>query len=273
MGEIAGAAPPGDSSEANPTLQGNPLILDPSIETTPPPGQPINEFGVGSAAEYEGLGPVAPGQTLIVYHPFSGQPPEIVDTAHLAWTREPDICPPSEEPYAPFKTRADFEQAEIFIRHNCADTMINDQLRLNQEVSQAREQDTHAMKNAREMHKILAQAGQYQDISSVNLLYLLKSFHDAYVEVQFRSVDISVPYSHGVKSEDRTYAISFRPAMEAILDVIEDPDLWPSFTFYPERHYTLNPQTKELMRVWTDIHTGDDWWELQVCFTMTKWQD
>ena len=73
-----------------------------------------------------------------------------------------------------------------------------------------------------------------------------------------------MPYHHGVKSEDRTYTVLFRPAMGAILDIIEDPTLHSSFTFYPERHYILNPQTKKLMRVWTDIHTGDDWWELQV---------
>ena len=54
--------------------------------------------------------------------------------------------------------------------------------------------------------------------------------------------------------------------MEEILDVIEDPNLRPSFTFYPERHYVFNPQTKKPMRMWTDIHTGDDWWELQVHF-------
>lgn len=54
--------------------------------------------------------------------------------------------------------------------------------------------------------------------------------------------------------------------MDAILGVIEDPNLRPLFTFYPERHFVLNPQTKKLMRVWTDIHTGDDWWELQVIF-------
>ena len=61
--------------------------------------------------------------------------------------------------------------------------------------------------------------------------------------------------------------------MEAILGVIEDPDLHPSFTFYPEHHYILNPQTKELMRVWTDIYTGDDWWELQVHFYLPEQQN
>lgn len=59
--------------------------------------------------------------------------------------------------------------------------------------------------------------------------------------------------------------------MEAILDVIEDPDLHPLFTFYPERHYILDPQTGELVRVWTDIHTGDDWWELQVHLYLLEW--
>lgn len=150
-------------------LEHNPFSLDPSLETTPPPSRPIDEFGIGTAPEYEGLGPLALGQTLVVYHPFSEHPAEIVDTECLAWTREPDICLPSEEPHAPFKTRADFEQAEIFICHNCTDSMINDQLRLNQRVSQAGK-DGHTMKNAREMHKILAQAGQYQDTSSVSLL-------------------------------------------------------------------------------------------------------
>lgn len=90
------------------------------------------------------------------------------------------------------------------------------------------------------------------------------------MDIQFRNVDISVPYSYGVKSEDWTYTVSFCPAMEAILDVIEDPDLHPSFTFYPERHYVLNPQTQKLVQVWTDIHTGDDWWELQVNFCMSN---
>ena len=55
--------------------------------------------------------------------------------------------------------------------------------------------------------------------------------------------------------------------MKAILDLIQDPDLQPSFTFYPEQHYVLNPQTNTNMRVFTDIHTGNGWWELQVYLT------
>ena len=119
------------------------------------------------------IGTLQLGQTLIVYHPFAQHPPEIVDTANLMFTREPDLCPPSEEPHAPFETRADFEQAEVFIHHNCTNTMINDQLRLNQTLSQAGGAGVQTMKNAREMHATLAQAGRYQDTSSVSFLHPL----------------------------------------------------------------------------------------------------
>lgn len=151
---------------ASPVFQGNPLIVDPFLETTPPPGAPHDRLGIGTAPDYNG--PLQPGQTLIIYHQFAQHPPEIIDTANLMSMREPDFYPPSEEPYAPFKTRTDFEQAEIFIRHNCTNTMINDQLRLNQKVYSAGEPGVQTMKNAREMHNILARAGQYQDISSVS---------------------------------------------------------------------------------------------------------
>lgn len=257
---------------ASPSPRGNPLTVNPSLETTPPPGNPHDEFGIGMVPEYQGLDTLHPGQTLIVYHPFAQHSPEVVDTAKLMMTREPDLPPPSEEPYAPFKTRADFEQAKIFIRHNCTNTMINDQLRLNQMASEDGESGIQTMKNAREMHKILAEAGEYQDTSSVSLLHNLQGFYHAYFKVQFRSVEILVPYSHGGNEEDRTYTVHCRPTMEAILDVIEDPDLRPSFIFYPERHYLMNPQTHKLMRAWTDVYTGDDWWQIQVCFYMLKWQ-
>jgi len=90
------------------------------------------------------------------------------------------------------------------------------------------------MKNACEMHRILAEAGEYQDVSSVSLSHHMKGFYDIYANTQFTSVQISVPYSHHTKKEDRSYTVHCRPAMEAILDTIEDPDLHPSFIFYPE---------------------------------------
>ena len=51
--------------------------------------------------------------------------------------------------------------------------MINDQLHLNQKTSWAGEEHAQTMKNARDLHKTLAEAGEYQDTSSVSLLYYL----------------------------------------------------------------------------------------------------
>ena len=195
---------PVDHPQANTTLRTY-LPMDSSFGNTPPPSRTKDDFGIGIAPDLEGLEPLQLGQTLVVYHPFAGRHPEIVKTVELMQLQESNIPPSPEspvEPYAPFKTRADFEQAEIFVRHNCTDTMINDQLRLNQQVSEASEQGVYTMKNAHEMHKTLAQAGQYQDTSSVESSTPPWSHCNVYVVMQFRSVEISVPYSHGVKSED-----------------------------------------------------------------------
>ena len=179
VGDDANPPLQGSSLGASPTPQGNPLNIDPLLETTPPPGKPKDKFGIGTTPGYEELGSLQPGQTLIVYHPFAEHPPEIVNTANLTWTREFDLSPPSEEPWVPFKTCADFEQAELFLHYNCTDSMINDQLQLNQRTSPA----THTIKNAHQMHKILAKASQYQDTSSVCFLHLSQYFYGTHLKV------------------------------------------------------------------------------------------
>ena len=65
----------------------------------------------------------------------------------------------------------------------------------------------------------------------------------------------------------RVYTVRFRPALDAVRQVLEDPGLRSSLICYPERHYVQNPRTNENMRVWSDVHTADDWWELQVILT------
>ena len=84
------------------------------------------------------------------------------------------------------------------------------------------------------------------------------------VPPQFRQEEITVPYIQGEFKEDRTYTVRYRPAMDAILRTIEDPDLRGIFTKYPQRHYVRDPHDGSNMRVWTDVHTADDWWSLQV---------
>jgi hypothetical protein len=49
-----------------------------------------------------------------------------------------------------------------------------------------------------------------------------------------------------------------------LLDILEDPALRDKMVFYPERHYVRNPATGRNMRVWSELETGDDWWNIQV---------
>ena len=113
--------------------------------------------------------PLQLGETLIIYHPHSQHPPEVINTALLSLTREPQHPLLPEEPWAPFASRDDFEQAELFIKHNCTNRLINDQLHLNQkrDAHNCDPGDPPPMKNAREMHRILEEAGSDLDVSSV----------------------------------------------------------------------------------------------------------
>lgn len=77
-------------------------------------------------------------------------------------------------------------------------------------------------------------------------------------------MEIQVPYEHGPMTETRKYKMRFRPALDAIKHVLEDPALRNHLICYPEKHYVRKPGTTENMRVWSDVHTADDWWELQV---------
>lgn len=81
---------------------------------------------------------------------------------------------------------------------------------------------------------------------------------------QFRRAEIKVPFIQSGLKENRTYTVRYRPAMGEILRVIEDPDLQGILNLYPEQHYVRDPHGGPNMRVWTDVHTADDWWTFQV---------
>jgi len=166
-------APPSSSPHYSPTMAVGDAALHDTSSTLYNADPATSGNGDGDTANLPGLEaliqtPLQPGKTLIIYHPHAQHPPEIVDTATLSLTREPQPFL-STMPWAPFASRGDFEQAELFIKHNCTNGLINDQLHLN------RKRDLHGhglddpplMKNAREMHKILDEAGSDLDISLV----------------------------------------------------------------------------------------------------------
>ena len=122
--------------------------------------------------------PLALGETLVVYHPHARILPRVVSTRELAAVRRSpeglgDRLPSGSDrsdprpPYSPFKTLADFEQTELFVRRDHTDGEIDDQLNLWQRhVAQG---TGVTLKNAREMHRCLQAAGTEGDLSQVSL--------------------------------------------------------------------------------------------------------
>ena len=114
------------------------------------------------------------------------------------------------------------------------------------------------------MHQCLEAAGVEEDLSQVNLQSTRRVFSADNLDVKFERVEIEVPYKHKKSTEMRQYKVRFRPALDAVKHVLEDPALQERLIRYPEKHYVRKPGTDENMRVWSDVHTASDWWELQV---------
>ena len=95
-----------------------------------------------------------PGETLITYHPHSWCPMRIVPTTELHVPSERairhDIKKP-EDSYAPFPTRADFEQAEVSVNNNCSNKFIDTQLKFECQNGMHLKVQT-----SRKMHELLA---------------------------------------------------------------------------------------------------------------------
>jgi len=214
--------------------------------------------------------PLELGETLVVYHPHAKQPPQVIPTRELAnISRSPEdsenLLPldDSQPPHFPFRTLADFEQTELFIKRDNTDPQIDEQLNLWRRHAPG---VAVTLKNAREMHQHLEAAGIEEDLSQVMLQSHMFSVSVSadHLNPKFEHAEIQVPYENKGATEMRKYNVRFRPALDAVKHVLEDPALRRHLIRYPERHYIRKPGTNENMRVWSDVHTADDWWELQV---------
>ena len=88
--------------------------------------------------------------------------------------------------------------------------------------------------------------------------------------MKFEQAEVQAPYKCGQVKETRKYTVRFRPALDAVKHALEDPALRKHLIRYPERRYVRKPGTNENMRVWTDVHTADDWWQLQVILPLAS---
>lgn len=129
----------------------------------PPPGSSCSVAVTHNPPLTAPAVPLQFGETLVVPHPHSQSPMRIVPTTKLHSPYERTVLhniKTAEASYAPFPTRADFEQAEIFVNNNCSNKLIDDQLKF------SRQNGMHInMKSSHEMHKLLAR-GVEEDITN-----------------------------------------------------------------------------------------------------------
>lgn len=108
------------------------------------------------------------GEVWIEYHPASGKLPEKLSAADkpvaVALPRLPFNT--NVPPWHPFASRADFEQAEIFLRFDASDTHIDSQLKHMSSVCPLGHSVT--LKSARELHDLLARVPNFEVIGEVS---------------------------------------------------------------------------------------------------------
>jgi len=128
-------------------------VLTCSTARSDPPKEPEAMSGVeytGKPSDHD------EGEVWIEYHPASAVTlPTVLFDEHIP-------------PWHPFCSRADFEQAELFLRADCTDSFIDAQLKLIHAGSPLGHSIT--LKSAKEMHKILAQIPTIEDLPDVSVV-------------------------------------------------------------------------------------------------------
>ncbi|KAJ3530334.1 hypothetical protein NM688_g7726 [Phlebia brevispora] len=147
---------------------------------------------------------------------------------------------PNDRPaWYPFRTLQDFKQAKIFVQGNTPDSQVNRQLEY---IHTEHGSGKLTMRTARDMHRILEEAAQFEDIDN------------------FEKEDLHVPY----KTDDlRSYTLRFREAWPLVHRLLEDEELRGKVQLYPEKRFIKRPNRNGNMRVINEVWTADDWDEMQ----------
>ncbi|KAJ7468650.1 hypothetical protein FB451DRAFT_1340298 [Mycena latifolia] len=172
-----------------------------------------------------------------VFHPHSGRQ-TIVESLHEYRTSQvrPKRRPPIDaEPWAPFRTRLDFEVAEF-----TQDVMLN-QAQINTLISLIRRCSANIADFTFHSH------------ADINKSWNLASKKCT----QFVRSEVSVPY----KGADQVFEMYARPLWDWALDIITDPHMADFFVWDAEQVFRYNG--KEYVRFFTEPWTGDAMWDVQ----------
>lgn len=122
--------------------------------------------------------PLQPDETLVVPHPFSGKEPYVfkrgseVERLSTGALRQ-HLSSDGTKAWFPFRTRQDFEQAELFILSHCSNRHIDQQLQLIKQHCPKEHAGRITLSSAREMHELLRLKNESGGHGAVRMILLL----------------------------------------------------------------------------------------------------
>lgn len=194
----------------------------------------------------------------IMFHPSSGRKEEVVSHHEYRNKTTHMQAPTDKVPWAPFRTRADYEFAKIALAASLTAQQNNALISLIKRISSGETEFT--LVNNTDLRKTWDRASsKLTPVSTIFsiLLYVLK----ANSLLQFETKTIEVPY----KKEMRSYLLHFWPIWNWVEDILRNPNIVSRFTWDSCQLYKYNKISKCYTQFINEPWTADRFWELQVC--------
>ena len=192
------------------------------------------------------------------FHPNSGRPPKVVHFADYG--REQESAQRTfrrpKKPWRPFRTRLDFEVAELIL-----DTAMNAKqtttlISLLQRCALGIEKFT--IRSHDDLQKTWTQSSIKSVAVSENSLWRVLILKFSYTK--FEKHDLPIPYKTGTRS----YESYHRPLWDWALGHVDHPQLIREFVWDAERISKYNGM--RWVRLFHEPWTCNRWWDIQVCY-------
>ncbi|KAF8179060.1 hypothetical protein K438DRAFT_2177885 [Mycena galopus ATCC 62051] len=168
--------------------------------------------------------------------------------------------PIHEKPWAPFRTRFDFEVAEFAQDAKLTKNQINVLISLIQRCSKNPEGMT--LQN----HADLEKQWTFASEKCTEASYRLGLWFPSSYPLKFQQFEVAVPY----KGVDRTFEMYARPLWEWAMDIVQDPHLADFFVWDTEQCYFFNGTKWKCF--YAEPWTAEAMWDIQVGVGFSCWK-
>jgi len=190
------------------------------------------------------------------YHPFSNIPTKIEHFEdYKVHTEIPSSTPHNDEPWRPFRSRIDFEFAEIVLAAAIKEDHANSLIRLIHH--NANEKGLFTLKNYADIQDMWVKASAKLTAVSFHVFFNLLR-QTSFTAIKFNMEKVIVPY----KKETYEYNMFFRPLWDWATDLLSDPQFAPLFVWDAQRLSKYNGTS--FVRFYHEPWTANRMWEIQV---------